>query len=138
MPAPTNNKQVQSLIGMISYLSKFSARLSEILESISELAKNKVPFNWSPEQQSAFTQMKQEILSASILAYYNPKKQTVLQTDASIKRFRHMSAARRKISLLCQQSFNRCIAIELESFAVVWAMEKVSSFPVCKPFHLGN
>ena len=29
--------------------------------------------------------MKQEIISAPILAYYNPKKQTVLQTDASIK-----------------------------------------------------
>ena len=29
--------------------------------------------------------MKQEIISAPILANYNPKKQTVLQTDASIK-----------------------------------------------------
>ena len=29
--------------------------------------------------------MKKEIASALILAYYNPKKQTVLQTDASKK-----------------------------------------------------
>ena len=29
--------------------------------------------------------MKQEIISTPILAYYNPKKQAVLQTDASIK-----------------------------------------------------
>ena len=29
--------------------------------------------------------MKQEIVSAPILTYYNPKKQTVFQTDASIK-----------------------------------------------------
>ena len=79
MPIPTNKKQVQSFIGMIKYLSKFSARLSEIAESIRELAKDKVPFNWGPEHQSAFTQMKQEIVSTSILAYYNPKKKTVLQ-----------------------------------------------------------
>ena len=85
MPAPTNKKQVQSFIGMINYLSKFSARLSEIVEPIQELAKDKLPFNWGPEHQSAFTQMKQEIVSVPILAYYNPKKQTVLQTDASIK-----------------------------------------------------
>ena len=29
IPAPTNKKQVQSFIGMINYLSQFSARLSE-------------------------------------------------------------------------------------------------------------
>ena len=85
MPAPTNKKQVQSFIGVINYLPKFSARLSEIAEAISKLAKDKVTFNWGPEHQSAFTQMKQEIVSAPILPYYNTKKQTVLQTDASIK-----------------------------------------------------
>ena len=29
--------------------------------------------------------MKQEIISTPVLAYYNPKKKTILQTDASIK-----------------------------------------------------
>ena len=69
MPAPTNKNQVQSFVGMINYLLKFSARLSEITEPIWELAKDKVPFNWGPEHQSAFTQMKQKIISAPILAY---------------------------------------------------------------------
>ena len=85
MSVPTKKKQVQSFIGMINYLSKFSARLSEIVEPIRELAKDKVSFNWGSEHQSAFTQMKKEIASAPVLAYYNPKKQTVLQTDTSIK-----------------------------------------------------
>ena len=44
MPVPTNKKQVQSFIGMINYLSKFSARLSEIAEPIREFEKDKVPF----------------------------------------------------------------------------------------------
>ena len=84
IPAPTSKKQLQSFIGMIKYLSKFSARLSEIAEPIRELAKDKVPFNWGPKHQSVFTQMKPEIASAPILANYNPRKQTVLQTDTSI------------------------------------------------------
>ena len=67
MPAPTNKKQVKSFIGMINYLSKFSARLSKIVEPIWELAKDKVPLNWGPEHQSAFTQMMQEIISGSYL-----------------------------------------------------------------------
>ena len=45
MPAPRNKRQVQSFTGMINYLSKFFARLSEIAEPIQELAKDKVPFN---------------------------------------------------------------------------------------------
>ena len=59
---------VQSCIGIINYLSKFSARLSEIAEPIRMLTKDKVPFNWGQEHQSALTQMKQEIVSAPILA----------------------------------------------------------------------
>ena len=85
MPVPTSKKQVQSFMGMINYFSKFSTRLSEIVEPIRELAKDKVPFNWGPKLQSIFIQMKKEIASISILAYYNPKKQTVLQTDERVK-----------------------------------------------------
>ena len=46
MPAPTCKTQVQSFIGMVNYLSKFSVRLSELAEPIRELSKDKVPFNW--------------------------------------------------------------------------------------------
>ena len=34
MPLPTTKKQVQSFIGMVNYLSKFSARLSELAEPL--------------------------------------------------------------------------------------------------------
>ena len=43
MPPPQCKKQVQSFIGMINYLSKFSARLSELAKPIWELSKEKVP-----------------------------------------------------------------------------------------------
>ena len=46
--APTCKKQVQSFIGMVNYLSKFSVRLSELAEPIRELSKDKVSFSWSP------------------------------------------------------------------------------------------
>ena len=60
-------------------------RLLELAKPITELSKDKVPFNWGPEHQEVFNQMKREIARAPILAYYNPRKETVLQTDASIK-----------------------------------------------------
>ena len=132
MPAPTNKKQVQSFIGMINYLSKFSARLSEIVEPILELAMDKVPFNWGPEHQSAFTQMKQEIISAPILAYYNPKKQIVLQTDASIKGLGTCLLQEEKTVYFASKALTEAqqgyIVTELESLAVAWAMEKSHHF----------
>ena len=85
MPPPDCKKQVQSFIGMVNYLSMFSAHLSELAEPIRELSKEKVPFNWGPEHQESFKLVKKEIATAPILAYYNPRKATVLQTDASIK-----------------------------------------------------
>ena len=85
MPAQTCKEQVQLFIGMINYLSKFSPRLSELVEPIRELSKDKVPFNWGPEHQEAFTQMKKEIATGPVLAYNNSGKQTVLHTDTSIK-----------------------------------------------------
>ena len=83
MPAPQCKKQVQSFIGMINYLLKFSARLSELAEPIRDLCKDKVPFNWGPKHDSAFQLIMKEIAAAPILAYYNPKKPTLLQTDVT-------------------------------------------------------
>ena len=62
MPPLTSKKQVQSFIGMVNYLSKFSARLSELAEPIRELYKDKVPFNWGPEHQAAFKQLNVRLL----------------------------------------------------------------------------
>ena len=61
------------------------ARLSELAEPIRELSMGKIPFNWGPEHQEVFNQMKREIVRTPILAYYNPRKETVLQTATSTK-----------------------------------------------------
>ena len=140
MPAPTNKIQVQSFIGMIIYLSIFSARLSEITEPIRELAKDKVPFNWGPEHQSAFTQMKQEITSVPIIANYNIKKQAVLQTDASIKVLGVCLLQEEKpvyfASKALIEAWWGCTAIELESHEVAWVMEKFHHFLYASHFIL--
>ena len=85
MLEPSSKKELQSFIWMINYLSKFSARSSELLEPIWKLSKERVPFNWGPEHKESSDAIKKELVKAPILAYYNPNKETVLQTDASIK-----------------------------------------------------
>ena len=140
MPPPTNKKQIQSSIGVIDYLSKFSMRLSELAEPIRELSKDKVPFCWGPEHQAAFTHMKQEISSAPMLAYYNPKKQTMLQTGASIKGLGACLLHEEKPLYFASKALTDVqkgyVAIEIELPAVAWAMEKFHYFLYASPFIL--
>ena len=132
MPAPSCKKEVQSFIGMINYLSKFSARLSELALPIRELAKDKVAFNWGPEHQAAFKLVKKEIAASSILACYDPKKTKVLQTDASINGLGACLLEDEKpvyfASKALMEAQHGYVAIELESLAVAWVMEKFHHF----------
>ena len=132
MKPPQYKKQVQSFIGMINYLSKFSAQLSELAKPIWELLKEKVPFNWGLEHDSACQLINKEIMVAPILAYYNPNKPTILQTDTSctglgaclLKNEMPVYFSSKALTEM-QKGY---VAIELESLAVAWAMEKFHHF----------
>ena len=132
MPAPQCKKQVQSFIGMVNYLSKFSARILELAEPIRDLCKEKVPFNWGLEHDGVFQLIKKEIAAAPILAYYNPKKPTMLQTDASCKGLVACLLQNQKPVYFASRALSETqkgyVAIELESLAVTWVMEKFHHF----------
>ena len=132
MPSPGSKKEVQSFIGMINYLSKFSPRLPELAEPIRELVKEKLPFNWGPKHQELFAMLKKEIIKAPILAYYNPRKETVLQTDASIKGLGACLLQEEKPIYFASKALTKMqrgyITIEIESLAVAWAVEKFHHF----------
>ena len=85
MPKPTTLKDLQTFLGMVQYLSKFSPRIAEIAGPLRDLMKKHAPYAWGPEHNHAFDSIKKEIVQAPILRYYDLKKETVLQTDASIK-----------------------------------------------------
>ena len=142
MTPSTCKKQVQSFIGRINYLSKFSMRFSELMEPIRELSKEKVPFNGGPEHQDAFTMMKKEIAKAPVLANYNPMKQTVLQTDASITGLGACLLQEEWPVYLASNALTEAqkgyIVIELESLAVAWAMGKFHHFLYASHFILGT
>ena len=117
---------------MINYLSKFSPRLTELAEPIRELVKEKVPFNWGPEHEESFAMLKKEIIKAPVLAYYNPQKETVLQTDTSINGLGACLLQEEKPVYFASKALTETqrgyIAIEIESLAVAWAVEKFHHF----------
>ena len=107
-------------------------RLTELSEPIRELIKGKVPFNWDPEHQQSFAMLKKELVRAPVLTYYNPQKETILQMDASIKGLGACLLQDDKPIYFASKALTETqrgyIAIEIESLAVAWAIEKCHHF----------
>ena len=125
---------------MVNYLSKFTPRLSELAECLRDLIHVNVPYQWGPEHSEAFKSIKQEIVQAPVLKYYDPKKPTMLQTDASAKglgacllQCEHPVYFASKALSDPQKGY---VAIELEALAVSWAMEKFHHFLYATKFVL--
>ena len=114
--------------------------MSELAEPIRELCKEKVLFNWGPEHESAFHLIKKEIVAALILAYYNPNKPMILQTEASCKGLGACLLQNERPVYFASRALTETqkgyVAIELESLAVAWAMEKFHHFLYGKEFIL--
>ena len=83
MPAPTNKDEVRRLLGVVTYLSRFSEDLSTKSEPIRALLKNNTAFIWEENEQKAFDEIKTLILNAPLLRYFNVAEQVEVQVDAS-------------------------------------------------------
>ena len=85
MRNPENRAELETLLGMITYLTKFSQNLSEITSPMRELLRKDVEFRWDSAQNEAFNKVKQVITQAPVLSFYDSSKPVRLQVDASSK-----------------------------------------------------
>ena len=72
-------------MGLVNYLTRYSARPATITAPLRELTKKEVPYIWGPEHDLAFSAVKQEVSTLGVLRYFDPAEETVIQTDASMK-----------------------------------------------------
>ena len=80
--APQDASEVQSFVGLINYYRKFIPNLATILEPIDALKKCK-EFEWTPQCQRAFQEVKKILTSGAVLVYFDPQKDVTLAVDAS-------------------------------------------------------
>ena len=85
MAAPQSKAELETILGMITYLSKFAPRLSEATAPLRQLLKESSEFVWDSNHDAAFQQVKSILTQepGPVLAYFDHTKEVKLQVDAS-------------------------------------------------------
>ena len=81
--APRSARAVRSFLGFANYYRQFVPRFSNIASPLTALTKKDAAFAWSNECQAAFEELKLRLISAPILAQWDPDRETVVETDSS-------------------------------------------------------
>ena len=83
MSVPTNAQEVRSLLGMANYSSKYIHNYATVTSPLHELTKKNVRFAWTDAHKKAFTQLKDALIVAPVMAYFDLSKDTTVTVDAS-------------------------------------------------------
>jgi hypothetical protein len=80
---PTTVHLVRSFLGIVGYYRRFIPEFSKFSKPITELLKNNVKFNWTPECNEAFEKLKKFLTTAPVLAQPDIEKSFDVYCDAS-------------------------------------------------------
>ena len=135
MKTPESAQEVLSLMGMVTYLTRFSTKLAALSAPLRELNRKNAHFKWEHRHQQALDAIKAELCGTTTLWFYdpNPATETILQTDASLSGLgawlrqvnpdgRERIVAMRSRALTPAES--RYSNIERECLGVQWGLEK--------------
>ena len=82
-PEPTNQSEVRSFLGSTQFCGKFIPNFATISSTLWDLTKNGAKWKWGNQEEKAFSQVKERLIQAPIMAYYRPSSKTKITTDAS-------------------------------------------------------
>jgi len=85
MKTPSNTRELLTILGVVTYINRFSTRLADLTLPLRELTEKHVHFSWEPHHQQTLDGIKQELCSSKFISYYDPDPTTptILQCDAS-------------------------------------------------------
>jgi len=81
---PRSLTEVQSFLGFANFYQRFIKDYSRVAKSITELTKKtEKKWEWTPEAEKAFRELKEKFTSAPILAHFDAQKPVLIETDPS-------------------------------------------------------
>ena len=84
-PPPPNQKELQSFLGTVNYLSQFLIFLSDLRALLQNLLKKDSEFVWTSTHQNAFDQLKLHVSNDVKLQFYDCRKPLYIEMDTSKK-----------------------------------------------------
>lgn len=82
-PTPDSRKAVQRFLGFANFYRRFIRNFSQVALPLTNLTSIHKRFEWSPQAQTAFSELKRGFISAPILSNPDPSRQFVVEVDAS-------------------------------------------------------
>lgn len=137
---PKTVAELQSFLGMCTYLSPFIPGFSELTHNLRQMLKENAIMEWSPQACKDFQNLKDIISSDAVLAYYDPAKPATLEVDASsvalgavlLQEGRPVAYASKALS----DTETRYANIEREMLAVVFGCEKFRTYLFGRTFEV--
>jgi hypothetical protein len=80
---PSSVKAVRGFIGFANFYRVFIPEFSDIAEPLLTLTKKDVVFRWDEACNQAFEKIKELLITAPILAHFDPDKETLVEADSS-------------------------------------------------------
>lgn len=132
MKAPENEKELQSFLGLATYMGHFIQNLSTLTAPLRELLTKSNKFEWSPSHEEAFQRIKNAITEEVTLAYFDAKKEITVQVDASMKALGATLMQDGKPVVFASKTLTdqetRYANIERELLAVVYGCERFHTY----------
>ena len=144
-PRPQNVTELKAYLGLLSYYGKFLQNLSTVLAPLHRLLRKGVKWNWSCEQERAFHQSKQLLVSAKVLAHFDPQQESVVTCDASSYGLGAVLAQRGKdgkehpvafASRTLMKTERNYAQVEREALAVIFGLQRFRQYLFGRDFVL--
>ena len=127
-----DKESMQSFLGMINFLNRYSPRLAELSTVLIELCRIHADYKPKSEHHKSFDAIKRELSTNIVLPYYDPISHTTLQTDSSKKGLRAVLIQNGAPIYFASRAISTTEAnyqnLEQETLTTIWGMEKFHYF----------
>ena len=144
---PSTPTEVRSFLGMFGFSARFIPNLATVAEPLRAISRKGVPFVWSSEQEKSSQELKKQLASAPVLAYFDKDAHTRVIADASPVGLGAVLVQDKngESRVVCYASRSlsgvesRYSQTEKEALALVWACERFNLYlPGLPTFDLGT
>ncbi|GJP37223.1 hypothetical protein CLOM_g21654 [Closterium sp. NIES-68] len=80
---PESVKELQQFLGFANYYNRFVPQYAKITTPLTNLLKKNTTYRWEPQHQEAMEQLKEALTSTPVLILPDPKRDYVMEADAS-------------------------------------------------------